>query len=105
MVDVARRVKEIRQFLSPEFKVFRSNVAVVEYMLTMGGYSDVGDLEADSFLILISVLPTIVDSSKMSGNMLDVVAEQLVEVGVSMKLYVVEANKQADDGEGVEKFL
>ena len=32
--------KEIREFLSPEFKVFRSKVAVVEYMRAMGGYTD-----------------------------------------------------------------
>ena len=31
---------EIREFLSPEFKVFRSKVAVAEYMRAMGGYTD-----------------------------------------------------------------
>ena len=32
--------REIREFLSPEFKVFRSKVAVAEYMRAMGGYTD-----------------------------------------------------------------
>ena len=41
-VKVTYRSKggEIREFLSPEFKVFRSKVAVVEYMRAMGGYTD-----------------------------------------------------------------
>jgi len=38
--SLSERAREIREFLSPEFKIFRSKVAVVEYMRAMGGYDD-----------------------------------------------------------------
>jgi len=37
--NLSSRAREIREYLSPEFKIFRSKVAVVEYMRAMGGYS------------------------------------------------------------------
>ena len=32
--------RQDKEYLSPEMKVFRSRIAVVEYMKAMGGYSD-----------------------------------------------------------------